>query len=98
MIRNDDSYNLLARPVALEHQNPAIIDYRDIEALAPSAYIDANPYSHASSMPHPSAVTTLAERGGHDRSKFALDSPCFTAERNGAEAWALYSRRKRVRC
>jgi hypothetical protein len=63
MIRNDDSYNLLARPVALEHQNPTIIDDRDIEALALSAHIDADPYSHASSMPHPapSALWLSAE-------------------------------------
>ncbi|HXZ75176.1 MAG TPA: hypothetical protein VEH31_30495 [Streptosporangiaceae bacterium] len=40
--------DLLARQVALERQNPAIIDDRDVEALSLSSHINADPRSHAS--------------------------------------------------
>jgi hypothetical protein len=38
--------------VALEVQDLAIIDDRDVEALSLPAHINAHPQSHASSMPH----------------------------------------------
>jgi hypothetical protein len=40
--------DLFARQVALERQNPAIIDDRDVEALPLSPHIYADPRSHAS--------------------------------------------------
>lgn len=40
--------DLLAGQVSLEHQNLAIIDDRQIEALPLSADINAGPHSHAS--------------------------------------------------
>src|ERR1700735_1504716 len=38
--------DLRARQVALERQNPALIDDRDVEAFSISAYINADPRSH----------------------------------------------------
>jgi len=40
--------DLLARQVALERQNPPIINDRDVEALSLSSHINADPRSHAS--------------------------------------------------
>jgi hypothetical protein len=44
----DTVNDLPARQVSLEHQNPAIIDDRHVEALSLSADINADPHSHAS--------------------------------------------------
>jgi hypothetical protein len=44
----DKVNDLLARQVSLEHQNPAVIDDRQIEAHPLSADINAGPHSHAS--------------------------------------------------
>lgn len=55
----DKVCDLPARQVSLEHQNPAIIDDRRVEALSLSADINADPRSHASSMPHSSTARIL---------------------------------------
>jgi hypothetical protein len=47
-VRNDNVNDLPARQVALERQNPAITDDRDVEALSLSAHVNANPRSHPS--------------------------------------------------
>jgi len=39
--------------VALERQNPAIIDDGDVEALSLSAHVNADPHSHASKHASP---------------------------------------------
>jgi hypothetical protein len=66
-IRQDDIDDLLARLVAPELQNPAIIDDRDVEALPLSADINADLHSHASehappqSRPHNGMVRERAD-------------------------------------
>ena len=47
-IRHDKVNDLLARHTALEGQDPAIIDDRNVEALPLSAHINADPESHDS--------------------------------------------------
>jgi hypothetical protein len=62
-IRNDKVNDLLARHAALEHQDPAVIDDRGVEALPLSAHINADPWSHKSkhAAPTTSARCTDAE-------------------------------------
>jgi hypothetical protein len=47
-IRHDKVNDLLTRQAALEGQDPAIIDDRNVEALPLSAHINADPQSHGS--------------------------------------------------
>jgi len=47
-VRYDNVNDLPARQVALERQNPAIIDDRYVETLPLCAHINASPHSHAS--------------------------------------------------
>jgi hypothetical protein len=71
-VRNDNVNNLPARQVALERQDPAIVDDRYVEALSLCAHINANPHSHASKHAPPRAARTLAEHAGPDRREIAL--------------------------
>jgi hypothetical protein len=47
-IRHDKVNDLLTRQTALEGQDPAIIDDRNVEALPLPAHINADPHSHSS--------------------------------------------------
>jgi hypothetical protein len=71
-VRHDHVNGLPARQVALERQNPAILDDRDVEALALCAHINVNPHSHVSKNAPPRAARALAEHGGSDRREIAL--------------------------
>jgi hypothetical protein len=52
-VRHDYVNDLPARQVALERQNPAIIDDRHVKTFSLSAHINANPHSHASKHARP---------------------------------------------
>ena len=47
-VLSDNVNDLPARQVALERQNPAVIDDRGVEALSLPAYVNADPNSHTS--------------------------------------------------
>jgi hypothetical protein len=71
--------------VSLEHQNPAIIDDRHVEALSLSADINADPHSHASKD------APLQYRPRSDRARRDLTGPevargAGTTPRPGATA------------
>jgi len=83
-VRHDDVNDLPARQVALERQNPAIIDDRYVETLPLCAHINASPHSHASKHPHPGAARALAQHAGSDRPEIALAAA--TAPRPNAMA------------
>ena len=58
-VRYDDVNDLPARQVALERQNPAIIDDRYVETLPLCAHINASPHSHASKHAPPPVPLAL---------------------------------------
>ncbi len=82
----DKVYDLPARQASLEHQNPAIIDDRRVEALSLSADINADPRRHASSMPHSMYRPHSDRAAGSDGSEVALGAATATADRNSGEA------------
>ena len=53
LMGRDKVNDLLARQPGLQGQELAIIDDRNIEALAPPAHINADPHRHGDSMPAP---------------------------------------------
>lgn len=85
-IRYDKVNDLLARQAALEGQDPAIIDDRNVETLPLSAHINADPQSHESkhAPSHTPALRADAENvAGPSSHKHGRR---YTAERSGGKA------------